>query len=161
MRLVDGAIDLVRRLRGLGLDVVCYGGLDESHFERHIGAWRSSFTAPGYICTDGFRPGIREITQDRFGLGYPQVVFIDDAARVAERARELRVPFVGHPSPFRHGFQRQAMQEIGVRHLVHRLSDIDEALLHTLDREAAQDTVWQEGDRPFAGAGAERREERA
>ncbi len=153
LRLTDGAVDLVGRLRGLGLDVVCYGGLDESYFERHLGAWRSCFTAPGYICTNDFRPGIREIARDRFGLGLLQVLFIDDVAKFAEHARELRVPFLGHPSPFRHGYQRQAMREVGVRHLVDRLCDIDEALLRTIDREAAQDTVWREDGRTFAGGG--------
>jgi hypothetical protein len=155
VRLNDGAIDLLDRLRGLGLDVVCYGGLDESHFESHLGAWRSRFVEPGYICTNDFRPGIREIVRDHFGLAHPQVLFIDDAAKFAEHARESRVPFVGHPSAFRYGFQRQSMRENGVRHLVDRLSDIDEALLRTVDREAAQDAVWQENGRPLASSGAE------
>ncbi|MEY2249336.1 hypothetical protein AB8A21_41565 [Streptomyces sp. BF23-18] len=147
VRVNEGALELVGRLRGLGLEVVCYGGLGRGHFERHLGAWRSRFTAPGYVCTDGFRPGIGEIVEG-FGLGSAQVLFIDDAARFAEHARQARVPFIGHPSAFRHGFQRRAMRENGVRHLVDRLAGIDEALLHTVDQEAGQDSVWLPDGRP-------------
>ncbi|MER5399792.1 HAD family phosphatase [Streptomyces sp. NPDC002599] len=141
VRVNEGALELVGRLRGLGLEVVCYGGLGQGHFERHLGSWRACFTAPGYICTDGFRPGIKEIARC-FGLGLAQVLFVDDAARFAEHARQARAPFIGHPSAFRHGFQRRAMREIGVRHLVDRLDAVDEALLRTVDAEAGRDGVW-------------------
>jgi hypothetical protein len=143
---LDGAEELLHRLRGLGLDVICYGGLDETHFHRHLGTWKHLFTAPHYICTDDFRPGIREIVRDRFGLGYHQVLFIDDVARFAGHAKELDVPFVGRPSTFEHGFQRELMRELGVRHLVGRLAEIDEERLRTLDREAGLGTVWQDVD---------------
>ncbi|MET9089952.1 HAD family phosphatase [Streptomyces sp. NPDC004237] len=140
---LDGAEELVHRLRALGLDVVCYGGLDEDHFRRHLGAWEQLFTAPRYICTDAVRPGIREIVEDHFGLDYHQVLFIDDVARFAGHAKELDVPFVGHPSTFEHGFQPELMRELGVRHLVGGLAEIDEQLLRTVDREAGLGTVWQ------------------
>ncbi|MFF7984376.1 HAD family phosphatase [Streptomyces sp. NPDC007901] len=141
---LDGAEELLHRLRALGLDVVCYGGLDEDHFRRHLGAWEHLFTAPPYICTDAVRPGIREIVQDHFGLDHHQVLFIDDVARFAGHAKELDVPFVGHPSTFEHGFQPELMRELGVRHLVGGLAEIDEELLRTLDREAGLGTVWQD-----------------
>ncbi|MFF3889405.1 HAD family phosphatase [Streptomyces sp. NPDC001914] len=142
VRLTDGALGLVGRLRGLGWDVVCYGGLGQRHFDRYLGGWRSWFSGPGYVCTDGFRPGIAEIARGCFGLEPSRVLFIDDVARFAVHARAVRAPFIGHPSPSGHGFQREAMREAGVRHLVHRLDAIDGPLLHTLDREAALDTVW-------------------
>ncbi|MEU2420962.1 HAD family phosphatase [Streptomyces sp. NPDC007851] len=141
---LDGAEELLHRLRALGLDVICYGGLGEDHFRRHLGAWEHLFTAPHYICTDDFRPGIREITRDHFGLDFHQVLFIDDVARFAGHARELDVPFIGHPSTFEHGFQRELMRELGVRHLVGGLDEIDEQRLRTLDREAGLGTVWQD-----------------
>ncbi|WP_316763011.1 HAD family phosphatase [Streptomyces herbicida] len=147
VRLLDGAVALLERLRPLGLDLVCYGGLDESHFERHLGPWATYFSEPRYICTNAFRPGIREITRDFFSLAPHQALFIDDAASVAERARELDVPFIGHPSPFVHGFQRELMQRAGVRYLVQELSEIDETMLCALDAEAAERTVWRHGDR--------------
>ncbi|MFE2298880.1 hypothetical protein ACFXAW_11830 [Streptomyces sp. NPDC059445] len=139
--LTQGALELVGRLRSLGLEVVCYGGLGVRHFDRYLGEWRSLFAGPGYVCTDGFRPGIGEIA-GCFGLGFSQVLFIDDVARFAGHARGLRVPFIGHPSTFRHGFQREAMREVGVRHLVSHLGEIDEALLRVVDGEAARDAVW-------------------
>ncbi|MEV7323535.1 HAD family phosphatase [Streptomyces sp. NPDC093970] len=143
---LDGAGELLHRLRAAGLDVVCYGGLDEDHFHRHLGPWKELFTAPHYICTDGFRPGIREITEDHFGLDRHQVLFVDDVARFAGHARELDVPFVGHPSTFEHGFQRQLMRELGVRHLVGGLAEIDDERLRTLDREAGLDVFWHDAD---------------
>ncbi|MFQ3557051.1 HAD family phosphatase [Streptomyces gramineus] len=148
-----GAEELLHRLRAAGLDVICYGGLDEDHFRRHLGAWEPLFTAPHYICTNDFRPGIREIAEDHFGLGRHQVLFIDDVARFAGHAKELDVPFVGHPSTFEHGFQRELMRELGVRHLVDDLARIDEERLRTLDREAALDVFWHDADSLSATAG--------
>lgn len=147
VRLLDGAVDLVRRLRALGLSTICYGGLGKEHFDRLLGEWAHLFDGPGYVCTDDFRPGIREITTEVFGLGYDQVVFIDDVARVAEGAKELGVPFIGHPSAFQHSHQRQLMRETGVRHLVDSLHAIDETLLRTVDAEAAAGSIWGRSSR--------------
>ncbi|MEU6106422.1 HAD family phosphatase [Streptomyces flaveolus] len=142
VHVMPGALALLDRLRGLGLDVVCYGGLDRAHFERHLGAWASYFTAPRYVCTDAFRPGIEEITRDVFGLGHGQVLFIDDVASVAERARDLGAAFIGRPASFAHGFQRRLMREAGVRYLAEGLDDIDETMLHAVARENAAGTLW-------------------
>jgi phosphoglycolate phosphatase-like HAD superfamily hydrolase len=144
VRLLDGAVALLQTLRDAGLEIICYGGLDRSHFDRYLGALSSFFTEPGYVCTDDFRPGMREIVRDHFGLGYQEVLFIDDVARVAEKARELDVPFIGHPSDFEHSFQRTLMRRTGVRHLVRTLYAIDEALLRTIDDESAQGVCWRE-----------------
>ncbi|PYC83766.1 haloacid dehalogenase-like hydrolase [Streptomyces tateyamensis] len=142
VHLLDGALELLAVLRGLGLRTVCYGGLEKDHFDRYLGAHAELFDGPGYVCTNDFRPGLREITTELFGLEYRQVLFIDDVARVAEQAKALRVPFVGHPSHYPHSHQRAAMERIGVRHLVRSLHEIDAALVRRLDREAAADTVW-------------------
>jgi FMN phosphatase YigB (HAD superfamily) len=147
VRVMDGAAELLRRLRGLGLRTVCYGGLGAGHFERHLGPLAHLFDGPRYVCTDGFRPGLREITTEVFGLAPGQALFVDDVARVGEAARALGVPFVGMPSAFEHGFQRRLMAEAGVRHLIRSLPELDEPLLRTLDEEAVAGTVW----RPEAG----------
>ncbi|MGA5521103.1 HAD family phosphatase [Streptomyces pseudogriseolus] len=149
--LLDGAVALLRRLRSLGLEIVCYGGLDKSHFDRHLGPWASLFTGPRYVCTNDFRPGVREITQDVLGRDFAQVLFIDDVAAVAERARELDVPFIGHPSSFPYGFQRRLMREAGVRHIVPDLSGIDEALLRAVDQESGEGGVWRDTEAVTAG----------
>ncbi|MER8062471.1 MULTISPECIES: HAD family phosphatase [unclassified Streptomyces] len=137
LRVLDGARRLLARIRDLGVTVVCYGGLDRTHFDRHLAGLTEYFDAPGYVCTDGFRPGVREITRDIVGVRPDQALFIDDVARVAEAARSLGVAFVGHPSPFAHGFQAEAMRRAGVRHVVRSLDAIDERLLHAIDAEAA------------------------
>jgi hypothetical protein len=54
------------------------------------------------------------------------------------------VPFVGSPSDFEHGFQREAMRAVGVRHLVRSPAEIGVDLLRTLDAEAADGTCWQD-----------------
>lgn len=150
VRLRDGAAELLVRLRGAGLRTVCYGGLDASHFERHLGDLAHLFDAPGYVCTNDFRPGIREITTEIFGLRHDEVLFVDDVARVGEAARELDVAFVGFPSDFPHGFQRQLMAAAGVRHLIGSAHELDEALLHRLDAEAAGGVVWGGRERESA-----------
>ncbi|MFI9246160.1 HAD family phosphatase [Streptomyces sp. NPDC053086] len=142
VRLLDGAVELLRRLRGLGLRTVCYGGLDASHFDRYLGGLADLFDEPRYVCTNDIRPGLREIAVDIAGLACDEVLFIDDVARVAEAARELGVPFVGHPSDFEHGHQRQLMVEAGARHVVGSLDAIDDRLLRTIDAEAQAGTLW-------------------
>ncbi|MEU3861959.1 HAD family phosphatase [Streptomyces sp. NPDC028722] len=144
VRLNEGAVELLRRLRAAGLRTVCYGGLGKGHFDTFLGPHADLFDHPGYICTDAFRPGIHEIVTEYFGLEYDEAVFIDDVANVGRAARELNVPFIGHPTDFRHSFQPQLMHEAGVRHIVDSLDAVDEELLRTLDEEAALGTVWRD-----------------
>ncbi|MGI5377652.1 HAD family phosphatase [Streptomyces sp. CA-251387] len=155
VRVLDGAAELLTRLRAMGLRIVCYGGLDKTHFDRHLGPLAHFFDGPGYVCTDRFRPGISEITQDIFQLPYDRVLFVDDVARFAEEARRLGVPFIGRPSDFEHGHQHTLMRRAGVRHLVRGLHDIDEALLRTVDAEAAAGTCWEDAGSPAAAPGRE------
>ncbi|WP_328537751.1 HAD family hydrolase [Streptomyces sp. NBC_00344] len=142
--LTDGAVELLQRLRALGLRTVCYGGLEKAHFDSFLGEHAALFDGPGYVCTNDFRPGIHEITTEVFGLRYDQALFIDDVARVAETARTLGVPFIGHPSSFQHSFQEQLMREAGTRHLVRSLPAIDDELLRAIDAEAATGAVWSD-----------------
>ncbi|MBO0652269.1 HAD family phosphatase [Streptomyces triculaminicus] len=151
IRLLDGALDLLHRLRALGLRTVCYGGLDASHFTRYLGEHAALFDGPGYVCTNDFRPGITEIAEGVFGLRPDEALFIDDVARVAETARTLGTAFIGHPSGFPHGFQGELMRAVGVRHVVGSLSAIDEALLRTVDAETEAGTLW-------SGSGADEEE---
>jgi phosphoglycolate phosphatase-like HAD superfamily hydrolase len=143
VRLNDGAVELLERLRALGLRTVCYGGLAKDHFDEFLGAHAELFDEPGYICTDAFRPGIHEIVTEYFGLRYDEAVFIDDVANVGRAAKDLGVPFIGHPTDYEASFQPQLMRETGVRHLVGSLDAIDEDLLHTVDREAALGDIWR------------------
>ncbi|MFE6721742.1 HAD family phosphatase [Streptomyces albidoflavus] len=141
VHLLDGAAGLLATLRGFDVRTVCYGGLERAHFDRHLGEFADHFDAPGYVCTNDFRPGIREITE-LFGLRHDQTLFIDDVARVAGTARELGTAFIGHPGSASRGHQRLLMEEAGVRHIVGTLRAIDESLFRTVDAEAAAGTVW-------------------
>ncbi|KOV58518.1 HAD family hydrolase [Streptomyces sp. MMG1121] len=142
VRVMEGAGALLERLRATGARMVCYGGLGRSHFDHHLGTYASYFDGPGYVCTDAFRPGVREIAEEVFGLRCDQALFIDDVARVAETARELGAAFLGHPTSYEHSFQRELMRRAGVRHLVGSLDDIDEPLVRALDAEAAEGRLW-------------------
>ncbi|MEU3664611.1 HAD family phosphatase [Streptomyces sp. NPDC032940] len=142
VRVLDGARALLERLRATGAAMVCYGGLGRSHFDSHLGGLAEYFDEPRYVCTDAFRPGIREIAEDVFGVRCDQALFIDDVARVAEAAQKLGAAFIGHPTSYEHSFQRQLMREAGVRHLVGSLDAIDGRLLGRLDAEAAEGRVW-------------------
>ncbi|MEU9919294.1 HAD family phosphatase [Streptomyces sp. NPDC051001] len=141
---LDGAKRLLGRLHRLGVPLICYGGLERPHFDRHLAGYAHYFDQPQYVCTNDFRPGVREIATGMFGLRCDQVLFIDDVARVAETARTLGAAFIGHPSSYEHSFQEQLMREAGVRHLVRSLDEIDDSLLYTLDSEAADGLVWRD-----------------
>ena len=142
VRVLDGVGGLLERLRRTGASLVCYGGLGRAHFDRHLAPFAAYFDGPGYVCTDSFRPGVREIAEDVFGLRCEQALFIDDVARVAEAAQALGAAFIGHPTAYAHSFQRQLMHEAGVRHMVGSLDAIDELLLRAVDVEAAEGRLW-------------------
>lgn len=152
VRLLNGAGELLERLRATGTPLVCYGGLGPSHFDRHLAPYAHYFDKPRYVCTDGFRPGIREIAEDVFGLRCDQVLFIDDVARVAEAARALGAAFIGHPTDYEHSFQRDLMREAGARHMVGSLDAVDEKLLRIVDAEAAGEACGRQGLRAARAA---------
>ncbi|MFE1369770.1 HAD family phosphatase [Streptomyces anulatus] len=151
--ITPGTRDLLLRLRGAGLRTVCYGGLGKDHFDHHLGRYAELFDGPGYVCTNDIRPGLKEITEDVFGLRPDQALFVDDVARVAEVARELGTAFVGHPSSFVHSHQRTLMREAGVRHVISDLDALDDQLLHRIDREMNPQTLWRT---PLSTAGRAR-----
>lgn len=151
VRVTEGADALLARLRATGAHLVCYGGLGRGHFDRHLGPYAHYFDGPGYVCTDSFRPGVREITEDVFGVRPDQALFVDDVARVAEAARDLGAAFIGHPTSYEHSFQRDLMRAAGVRHVVGSLAEIDERLLRIVDAEAAAGRQWQHAPAVAAG----------
>ncbi|THA69994.1 HAD family phosphatase [Streptomyces sp. A0958] len=149
VRLLDGAVELLERLRAVGgVPLVCYGGLGREHFDRYLASCVQYFDEPRYVCTNAFRPGLREIAEDVAGLRCDQVLFIDDVARVAEAARGLGAAFVGHPTDYEHSFQRDLMRDAGARHVVDSLHAVDEELLRTIDSEAAEGCLWPAGAAP-------------
>lgn len=126
-------------LADTGCTMVCYGGLAERHMLESLGAHAARFEP--YVCTNDFRPGIREIL-DKYQVEPHQALFIDDVNFVAEHARALGVPFIGIPSTAPWSWQKRDMQETGVRHMVESVAQIDRALLETIDSEAACGACW-------------------
>ena len=95
-----------------------------------------------YVCTNDFRPGVREITQDIYGLQPHQALFIDDVNFVAEHAKALGTPFIGIPSSEPWSWQKRDMLETGVTHIVESVRQIDLALLTQIDQEAGTGNLW-------------------
>jgi hypothetical protein len=138
----DGIEELLVLLRDKGATVICYGGLDRTHFDEHLGAYANFFAAPGYISTNDVRPGIKEILTEHLSYRFDEALFVDDVNRFAEFAKHHAVGFIGMPSSFEHSYQREHMRLTGVRHLVGGLDEITDPLLDRLDAEAAAGTVW-------------------
>ncbi|MES0490697.1 MAG: hypothetical protein ABUK01_11925 [Leptospirales bacterium] len=140
---VPGLKEFLECVKTAGLKVVCYGGLEKGHFDKEMAEFTEYFDGEKYICTNDIRPGIRQIVNDYYGLNYENVLFIDDVSRVAEEAKSKNVPFIGVPSNFKHGFQRQDMLRVGVKHIVSSIREIDYRLLEQMDNDAVTGLLWK------------------
>ena len=133
--------ELLELLATLDVRLVYYGGLPEDKITDDFKKYEHYFEQ--YICTNDFRPGIKEITKDFYRLEFHQVLFIDDVNTVAENARINNVPFIGIPSNFSWGFQRQDMITTKVKYLLNSAKEIDIELLGRIDYEASVGTIWE------------------
>lgn len=140
MRLADGAEEFLRRLPEFGLQMVCYGGLDENYMRSSMGAHADIFAQ--YVCTNEFRPGMAEIVA-LHGLQPEEVVFIDDVNFAAIHAREIGAAFIGVPSQAEWSWQRQEMSELGVKFMVDDVSSIGAGMLAELDSLAQSGGLWE------------------
>ncbi|MDH4199547.1 MAG: HAD family phosphatase [Spirochaetia bacterium] len=138
----DGLYNLLLMFKMMGLKIICYGGLEKPYFMEELKEFLDFFDGNKYICTNDFRPGIKEIVKDYYGLQYSQVLFIDDVNRVAEEAKKRDLPFIGVPSDFEHGFQRQDMIQTGVKYLVSSIAEIDSVMIQNIDQDAASGNFW-------------------
>lgn len=140
---VKGFEEFLKTVKKLGLKLVSYGGLEKDHFFTSLTEHEQSyFDDEKYICTNDFRPGVEEIIKHFYNYDYKEVLFIDDIARVGEVAKAKGVPFIGIPSHFRKSFQREAMIEIGVKHIYNSINDVKEEILRLIDDEANTGTLW-------------------
>lgn len=137
---IEGVPDFLDRLSKLNVCLVYYGGLSEDKIADGFQKYKHYFER--YICTNNFRPGIKEITKDIYRLDFHQVLFIDDVNTVAEVAKENNVPFIGIPSNFPWGFQRQDMINTKVKYLLNSVKEIDVELIERIDQEASIGTCW-------------------
>lgn len=136
----EGVPEFLELLASLNVHLVYYGGLPKEKIVSSFKKYEHYFEQ--YICTNDFRPGIKEITKDIYGLGYNEVIFIDDVNTVAEVAKKNKVPFIGITSCFSWGFQKQDMIATGVRYLFDSVKYININLLERIDYEASVGTVW-------------------
>jgi phosphoglycolate phosphatase-like HAD superfamily hydrolase len=137
----EGVPELLELLSTFNVRLVYYGGLSEDKITSNLSKYKHYFEQ--YICTNDFRPGIKEITKDMYGLEYDQIIFIDDVNSVAEVAKINNVPFIGIPSNFPWGFQRQDMIATEVKYLLNSIKEIDADLLERIDYEASVGTIWK------------------
>lgn len=136
--LSDGIETLLSSLHDSTLSILCYGGLGEEHFKKELREYISYFTT--YICTNDFRPGIKEIVRDICRIDGDRIVFIDDVNTVAESARENNIPFIGVPST---EFQKQDMIKTGVKFMVSSIRDIDLNYIKAVDNAVCNGSCWE------------------
>jgi phosphoglycolate phosphatase-like HAD superfamily hydrolase len=130
----------LRLLRKQNTKLVCYGGLPSTYFESEMKRYGSIFDF--YICTNDFRPGIKEITDEIYNLKYSEVLFIDDVNSVALTAKRMNVPFIGCPTNSQWGFQKQEMQRTGVKYIVESVGEVSQEILDNVDADASKGLVW-------------------
>ncbi|MDU5337108.1 HAD family hydrolase [Enterococcus sp.] len=139
--LINGVPEFLERISKLGIEMICYGGLPENEIIDDFKPYLKYFTK--YICTNDFRPGIKEITTEFHKLKYSEVLFIDDVNTVAEVAKDLNVPFIGIPADHDWGYQKDDMKRTGVKHIVQSVNDIDVELIMKIDREIEENQLWE------------------
>jgi phosphoglycolate phosphatase-like HAD superfamily hydrolase len=137
----EGVPELLELLTTLDVRLIYYGGLSEAKISDDFQKYRHYFDR--YICTNDFRPGIKEITKDIYRLEFNQVLFIDDVNIVAEVAKINNVPFIGIPSNFSWGFQRQDMIATKVKYLLNSVKEIDIELLDRIDYDTLIGAIWK------------------
>lgn len=137
--LMEGLDAFLKQMVSTGAKLVCYGGLEEEKIVEEFKPYLEYFDQ--YICTNDFRPGIKEITKDIYSLEYNQVLFIDDVNTVAETAKSLNVPFIGVPSKEMWSYQKQDMMKTGVKYMVSSINEIDLTMLQKIDADI--ENIWK------------------
>lgn len=134
----SGVPQFLNMLKALEIPLVCYGGLEEGEIDPSFTVFLSNFQE--YICTNDFRPGLKEIIA-KYNLDFTDVLFIDDVAKVALEAKKFDIPFIGVPSSHEWGFQKQLMQKAGVKYMVSSIEEITEDYLRLVDEDI---NLWGE-----------------
>ncbi|MEH7454670.1 HAD family hydrolase [Gottfriedia acidiceleris] len=135
--IISGVPEFLEMLKSLNVKLVCYGGLEEKMIDLRFRPYFKYFDQ--YICTNSFRPGLKEITKEIYGLDFSEVLFIDDVNRVAEEAKKYQIPFIGVPAQHTWGFQEKEMKNTGVKYLVKSVKEITKDYLEKIDLDKA---IW-------------------
>lgn len=138
-----GLKSFLTMLKANGYRVVAYGGADRDYFLEHAGTFREFFDDEGYIQTRDIRPGVKEIIKNIYGLDFNEALFIDDTIAVALAAKQYEVPFIGMTTEHAFSYQRQEMERLNVKYVVHSLQDVDLSFLNRLQQEALCHSVWK------------------
>ncbi|MDR0298732.1 MAG: HAD family hydrolase [Streptococcaceae bacterium] len=128
---LPSAPEFLKRLRSLGIPIICYGGLPLDKIDNRAKPFLEHFDQ--YICTGTFRPGLKEIVKDIYHFDYSEVLFIDDVNTVAEEAKKYNIPFIGVPTTHSWGFQKQDMEKTRVKYTVNSVEEITLDYLETID----------------------------
>ncbi|EOD67103.1 HAD family hydrolase [Amycolatopsis vancoresmycina] len=144
IRVAEGARDCLAALAKLPVRLVCYGGRTREHtFDHYLGDFVDLLDPEvPYVSINEHRPGVDHIARTVFGVGFDEIVFVDDVSRVAEDARAHGAGFVGFPSSPAHARQRDFMASCGVRHFAASLGELTPELLAIVDGELATSTHW-------------------
>lgn len=135
--IIPGVLDFLELMKSLEVKLVCYGGLEEDLIDLRFKPYLKYFDK--YICTNSFRPGLKEITE-LYGLRFSEVLFIDDVSQVAEEAKRYFIPFIGIPANHSWGFQKKEMKKIGVKYLVSSVKEITKEYLEKVDSD---NVIWE------------------
>ncbi|WP_075185069.1 HAD family hydrolase [Teredinibacter haidensis] len=114
----EDALETLALLSEFKLPILCYGGLEKHKIHKEFLPCMDFFD--DYICTNSFRPGMKEIIYSA-KLSPTNVLFIDDVNTVAETCKNLGTGFIGLPPSHTWGWQDSDMKRTGV---VHRLSSL-------------------------------------
>lgn len=141
IEIVPGAEDFLKLLQGFNIKVTSYGGRTKEYvFDKYMPSLKKYFDRDKpYIDTNSIRPGIVEITKDIFKLNFDEVLFIDDINRMAEVAKFYKTGFIGTPVT---NFQKEQMQETGVKYIIPAVKGITADMLMNIDWELASGGHW-------------------
>lgn len=141
IEIIAGAENFLGLLQDFNVRVTCYGGRTKAYiFDKYMPSLEKFFDEDNpYIDTNSIRPGLLEITKDIFKLDFNEVLFIDDINRMAEVSRYYRTGFIGTPVT---KYQKEQMQDTGVKHLVPSVAEITRDMLTKIDSELASDNLW-------------------
>lgn len=140
MHIKAGAVEFLQRILASGCRLMCYGGMPEEYMRKELAEVSEMFEQ--YVCTNDFRPGLKEIIA-MHQLEPTQVLFIDDVNTVATHAKQLGAAFIGVPLQADWSWQKREMQDNGVPVIVDFLADISDQILLEIDHKIANNDYWQ------------------
>ncbi|MEI5992678.1 HAD family hydrolase [Candidatus Enterococcus mansonii] len=136
--IVKGALDFITRLTQYDVHLICYGGLAYEQISSEFQPYLDYFEQ--YVCTNNFRPGLKEIIQDMYKIDFKEALFVDDVDRVAKEAKKYKVPFIGVPAIHSWGFQEEEMKKTGVKYMVKSVNEITQQFLEKIDSD---NEIWE------------------